>query len=323
MAGIGTRLRPHTHTIPKALVQVAGKPILGHILDELIPVGVTDIVLVTGYMADRVRRYVDRAYPALTVSYVHQEERRGLGHAIYLTKEHIRGGPALIVLGDTVVSADFAALLSGRKTLIGVKDVENPERFGVVEVKQGRVVNLVEKPDAPPSNLAIVGVYYIARTELLVECLQCIVSEDIRTKGEYQLTDALKLMLERGEEMGTFAVEGWHDCGRPETLLETNRFLLSRDGSTARDIPGSIVLDPVAIDETAIVESSVVGPYVSIAAGSVIRDSVIRNSIVSGNAHVERSLLESSLIGENAVVRGSFQRLNVGDSSEIDIGSLG
>jgi len=320
VAGIGTRLRPHTHTVPKALIQVAGKPILGHILDEIIPLGVRDVVLVTGYMGDRVKEYVDAAYGDLDVCYVHQEERRGLGHAIYLTKDQVAEGPTLIVLGDTIVAADFSALIGGERTLIGVKEVEDPQRFGIVEVENGRVRSLVEKPDVPPSNLAIVGLYYIVNTPLLFECLEEIVEKDIRTKGEYQLTDALLLMLERGEDMGTFTVQGWHDCGRPETLLETNRFLLERSGGNGREIPGSIVVGPVAIDPTAVIERSVVGPYVSVAAGAVIRDSILRDSILNANSVVERSLLSESLVGEGAVVKGAFRKLNVGDSSEIEFG---
>ena len=320
VAGIGTRLRPHTHTVPKALVQVAGKPILGHILDEVIPLGIREVVLVTGYMGDRVKAYVDEAYADLDICYVHQEERLGLGHAIHLAGECIDEGPVLIVLGDTIVTADFSALVGGSRTLIGVKDVDDPQRFGIVEVEDGTVKSLVEKPDVPPSNLAIVGLYYVANAQFLFECLREIVERDIRTKGEYQLTDALILMLERGEDMGTFPVQGWHDCGLPETLLETNRFLLEQSGGNGNQIPGSIVVPPVSIDPTAVIERSVVGPYVSVAAGSRISDSVVKDSILNANASVERSLLTGSLIGEGAVVRGDYRRLNVGDSSEVDIG---
>jgi len=321
VAGIGTRLRPHTHTIPKALVPVAGKPIVGHILEELAPLGVSEIVLVTGYMGDRVKDYVAEAYPHLDVCCVDQEERLGLGHAIYLTKECVADGPVLIVLGDTVVTADYSAFVGGGRTLIGVKEVEDPQRFGVVEVRDGRVMDLVEKPDVPPSNLAIVGLYYIVNSSLLFECLTEIVEKDIRTKGEYQLTDALKLMLERGENMGVYPVSGWHDCGLPETLLDTNRVLLERSGGNGKAIEGSIILPPVSIDPTAVIEKSVVGPYVSVAAGATVRDSVVRDSILSAGAIVEMSLLSRSLIGEGAVVRGHFQRLNVGDSSVIEIGA--
>lgn len=321
VAGIGTRLRPHTHTIPKALVPVAGKPIVGHILEEMEPMGVEEVVLVTGYMGDRVKEYVAEAYPRLNVCCVDQEERKGLGHAIYLTRECVEEGPLLIVLGDTIVTADYSALARGDRTLIGVKEVEDPSLFGVVEVDDGRVSGLVEKPDTPPSNLAIVGLYYIADVRLLYDSLSEVIERDIRTKGEYQLTDALKIMLERGEEMGTFPVEGWYDCGRPETLLEANRVLLERSGGNGEETEGAILLPPVSIDPTAEIERSVVGPYVSVAAGASIRDSVVRDSILNAGAVVERSVLGQSLVGEAAVVKGHFQKLNVGDSSEIDMGA--
>ncbi len=320
VAGIGTRLRPHTHTIPKALVQVAGKPILGHIIDQLVPLGITDIVLVTGYMGERVKEYVAEAYPDLAACYVDQEERKGLGHAIFLTRECVDDGPSLIILGDTIVTADFQALVKRRATAIGVKAVDDPRLFGVVEVEGGVVKSLVEKPDLPPSNLAIVGLYLIQNTGVLMECLAEIVDRDIRTKGEYQLTDALKIMLERGERMEPFEVEGWHDCGRPETLLETNRFLLERAGNGAPEIAGSVIIPPVSIDPSAVIENSILGPFVSIAAGSRVENSIVRDSIINSAAHVEMTLLANSLIGEGAVVRGHYQKLNVGDSSEIDIG---
>ncbi len=320
VAGIGTRLRPHTHTIPKALVQVAGKPILGHIIDQLVPLGITDIVLVTGYMGERVKEYVGQAYPDLAACYVDQEERKGLGHAIFLTRECVDDGPSLIILGDTIVTADFPGLVARGSTAIGVKVVDDPRLFGVVEVEDGVVKSLVEKPDIPPSNLAIVGLYLIQNTRLLMDCLSEIVDRDIRTKGEYQLTDALKLMLERGERMEPFEVEGWHDCGHPVTLLATNRFLLERAGNGSPEYPGSVVVAPVSIDPGAVIENSIVGPYVSIAAGSTVRNSIVRDSILNTSAHVETSILCESLIGEGALVRGHYQKLNVGDSSEIDNG---
>jgi glucose-1-phosphate thymidylyltransferase len=322
VAGIGTRLRPHTHTIPKALVQVAGKPILGHILDELVPLDVTDIVLVTGYMGERVRTYMEAEYPGLNVCYVHQEERLGLGHAIYLTRDCVGDEPVLIVLGDTIVTADYSALLKGDRTLIGVKEVDDPTRFGVVEVENGLVTGLVEKPDVPPSNLAIVGLYHINDSRSLFDALAEIIDHGVTTKGEYQLTDALRVMLEAGAEMGTFEVEGWYDCGLPDTLLETNRFLLERSGGNGEDLGGDdvVIIPPVSIDPSAVISRSIVGPYVSVAAGARIADSVVRDSILNASAEVERSLLDRSLIGESAVVQGHYQRLNVGDSSEIVIG---
>jgi len=196
VAGVGTRLRPLTHTTPKALVHVAGKPILGHILDALIPLGIDEVVLIVGYLGEQVVEYVRSTYP-LRVKFVEQPERKGLGHAIYLAKEQVPNDePILIVLGDTIFQADLAKVLADRRSAIGVREVEDPTRFGVVEMDGGSIKKLVEKPAVPPSNLAIVGVYYLTSSQRLFASLQEVIDRDIKVKGEYQLTDALQIMIE-------------------------------------------------------------------------------------------------------------------------------
>lgn len=318
VAGVGTRLRPHTHTLPKVLIHVAGKPILGHILDELKQIGVTEIVLVVGYMGDMVIDYVKKNYD-FQVNFVHQEELLGLGHAILLTKEFFDEEPVMIVLGDTIFKADFKGVLKGDSSYIGVKEVADPRRFGVVELSEGRIRNFIEKPEVPPSNLAIVGLYYLRNTRLLFQCLDNLVKEGKKTAGEFQLTDALQMMLKQGEEMRTFLVEGWFDCGKPETLLETNRRLLAVCSKLSPEVKKhNIILEPVYIAESAKVDSSVIGPYVSIAEGSVVQRAVIRNTIINENAIVKNILLDESLVGQGALVNGRMNRLNVGDSSQLD-----
>jgi len=318
VAGVGTRLRPHTHTLPKVLLHVAGKPILGHILDELKGIGVTEVVLVVGYMGDRVIDYVKSHYD-FKVKFVHQKELLGLGHAILLTKDFFGDEPTLIVLGDTVFKADFQSVLKGDCTCIGVKEVADPRRFGVVELAEGRIRSFVEKPEVPPSNLAIVGIYYIKNSPLLFQCLEEIVQAGKKTAGEFQLTDALQRMLEHQEEMRTFLVDGWYDCGKAETLLETNRRLLpvcSRWPSEMKK--NNIILEPVFIADSAKVEHSIIGPYVSIAEGSVVQRSVIRNTIINESSIVKNVLLDESLVGQQAQVNGRMNRLNLGDSSQLD-----
>ncbi len=318
VAGEGTRLRPHTHTQPKVLIHVAGKPILGHILDELKLVGVTHVTLVVGHMGDRVIDYVRKNYD-FDVTFVHQEELLGLGHAILLTKEFFREEPVLIVLGDTVFKADFQSVLKGDCNYIGVKEVRDARRFGVVELVEGKIRNFVEKPEVPPSNLAIVGLYYVRNAPLLFQCLEEIVQSGKRTAGEFQLTDALQQMLEQGEEMRAFLVDGWYDCGKPETLLETNRRLLAACPRLPDDIQkGNIVLEPIYVADSAKVTSSILGPYVSIAEGSVVQHAIVRNTIINQNAVVKNILLDESLVGQGAAVNGRMNRLNVGDSSQID-----
>ena len=318
VAGAGTRLRPHTHTTPKALVHVAGKPIIGHIIDVLLPVGVDEVILVVGRFGERIVDYVQRAYD-LKVKAVEQADPKGLGHAIFLTREAADPDePLLIVLGDTIFRADLHAALAPGKSAIGVAPVPNPQNFGVVEVEGERIARLVEKPANPRSNLAIVGVYYLRNAGALYSALQYVVDHGIRSRGEIQLTDALQVMLDRGEEMCTFPVEEWLDCGNPEALLATNRRLLERSAANQK-LPGEhvIVIPPVYIAPTARVTQSVIGPYVSIADGAVVQRSVIRNSIVNQGAEVSDILLADSIIGERAGVGGAFTRLNVGDSSEM------
>jgi glucose-1-phosphate thymidylyltransferase len=320
-AGIGTRLRPQTHTIPKALLNVAGKPILAHILDALVDRGIERIIVVAGYKGERVRAYLAERYRQ-GVEVIEQSERLGLGHAVHAAAGTIESGPVLIVLGDTIVEPQWEDFLSGDEAVIGVKEVEDPRRFGVVEVEGERVVRLVEKPADPPSPLAIVGIYYFPDARPLFASLAGLIARDMRTKGEYQLTDALQAMLQAGARMRIARVGGWFDCGNPETLLETNRHLL-RQVPQPLPIPGVTLLPPVFIAPTARIEKAVIGPFVSVADGAVVRRALVRDSIINEDARVEEVLLENSVVGESATVRGSFQRVNVGDFSEVDLSGRG
>ncbi len=316
-AGVGTRLRPQTHTVPKALVNVAGKPILGHILDALQGQGIDRIVVVVGYMGQRIEEYLRERYRG-AIEVVHQPERLGLGHAIAVTESVVPSGPVLIVLGDTIVEPDWSAYLKGDEAVLGVKEVDDPRRFGVVEVRGETVLRLVEKPADPPSNLAIVGLYYFPDAAPLHTKLHALMEEGERTKGEFQLTDALQKMLDDGFRMRISTVEGWFDCGKSETLLQTNQHML-RKVPQPTPIPGVTLVPPVFVAPTARIEKSILGPDVSVADGAVIRRAIVRDAIINEGALVEDMLLERSVVGENAVVRGSFQRLNVGDSSEVDL----
>jgi glucose-1-phosphate thymidylyltransferase len=316
VAGEGTRLRPHTHTVPKPLLRVAGKPILGHILDDIRNLGIDEVVLIVGYRGEEIVEYVRSTYD-MKVTVVEQQERMGLGHAIYLSREPVGSDPVLILLGDSIFKGDLARMARSGGNHIGVKRVPDPQRFGIVELEGERIAGVVEKPEKPRSDLAIVGIYFIEDSVALYDALESVIRSDTRTRGEFQLTDGLKLMIDRGIELRAFEVEGWFDCGKAETLLETNRALLDMI-SPEVEVPGSILIHPVYVAADARLESSVIGPYVSVAQGSVIRRSIIKDSIIGENAMVEDALLGSSLVGDNAAVKGNFKRLNVGDSSEID-----
>ncbi len=318
VAGVGTRLRPHTYTLPKVLLNVAGKPILGHILDKLLDEGITSATIIVGYLGELVEEYV-RAHYSFDVEFIQQPVREGLGHSIYLAKASLGSEPVLIILGDTIFEVDLRPVLRGDHSSLGVREVADPRRFGVVEMHDGVIVRLVEKPDDPPTNLAIVGLYLIKNPGLLAECLTELVESDHRTRGEYQLTDALQMMIERGETFTTFNVEGWFDCGKPETLLETNRHLLKRN-PLERAMPGVVINPPVHIAPTAQVTNSIIGPYATLADGAVVKDSIVTDAIVGVKATIEGATLRESIIGDEAVVRGRFNRVNTGASSELDLG---
>jgi len=316
VAGIGTRLRPHTHTAPKGLLHVAGKPILGHILDALKQVKIDEMIFIVGFMGEQIVEFVNKNYKFKS-RFIYQKELKGLGYAIWLASSEIENNePVLIVLGDTIFEADLSPVLKGKFDALGTKRVEDPRRFGMVKMEKGFARKLVEKPDKPTSNLAVVGVYYITSTEAFKESLGEIIKKRIMTKNEYQLTDALQLMIDKGVKFRTFEITGWYDCGKVETLLQTNRHLLSKIRSI-RKLKGSVIIPPVFVSKTALVKSSILGPHVSVAHKAVIQDSIIRDSIISERAVVNNSRLESSLIGNNAEVNGVFHQLNVGDSSEV------
>lgn len=320
VAGIGTRLRPHTHTVPKALMHVAGKPILAHILDELIAVGIDDVVFVVGHLGEMIEAYAREHYARLRLSFVPQMEPLGNGHAVYVAGRHLDGPPVLITFGDTIIKGDLAGLVRSADSMAGVKEVEDPRRLGVVELDPlGWIRRFVEKPEVPPTNLALIGVYLIRDSAALRLALERLIRENRRARGEYWLADGLQLMVQAGERMGTFPIEHWYDCGTAESLLHANHDLLelSPPGRTAFDT--SIVIPPSFVNPTAEIQGSVIGPYASVAEGARVANSVIRDSIVNAHASVEGAHLEHSIIGERAVVRGRPARVNVGDSSAIEL----
>jgi len=315
-AGIGSRLRPHTYSAPKALLHVAGKPILGHILDRVIGLpDLEEILIVTGFLGDQIQEYVDDHYQA-HVRYVHQQELKGLGYAIYLAAEHVNNSPTLVILGDTILETDFTHFLQPGKDVLGVQEVEDPRRFGIVEISDGQISRLVEKPTEPTSNLAAVGIYGFTNTDLLKECLGEVVRREAKTRGEIQITDALQMMVEHGSVMVPHTVRGWYDCGKLETLLQTNRHLLE-DSKKTYEIADSVVIPPSYISPSAEISHSVIGPFVSVGDNAHVVQSVVQNSIIGVGAHVKQCVLDSSMIGNAATVTGTFKHLNVGDFSEV------
>ncbi|MFZ0455067.1 MAG: sugar phosphate nucleotidyltransferase [Ignavibacteriaceae bacterium] len=317
VAGIGSRLKPHTFSTPKVLLNVGGKPIISHIIDKLLEEGINKATFVIGHLGEMIKEYIQNEYPQLNSDFIEQKNKEGLGHAIYTAIPTFDDKEIFIILGDTIFDVDLKSVFKMKHSSLGVKKVEDPRRFGVAVIKDGFVNKLVEKPQDSISNLALVGLYYIANSNTLKKGLDELIKKDIRTKGELQLTDALQIMINNGEKFTTFPVDGWYDCGKPETLLSTNKFLLGQKSSHGK-FENVVINEPVFIADNAKVENSVIGPYTTLDKNCVVKDCIIKNSIVGSKAIVTKTLLENSIIGNNSIIRGTYKRLNSGDSSEID-----
>jgi glucose-1-phosphate thymidylyltransferase len=323
VAGFGTRLRPHTHTQPKALIPVAGKPILAHIIDSLEEAGFTDFVFIIGYLGEKISDYVNENYSHLNATYVVQTVREGIGHALWTAKEHIENEDELLIaLGDTIFDMSMKDFMATEYSALGTKKVEDPRRFGVVEVGADGFINkLVEKPAVPVSNLALVGIYKVKDVPALMEALEYNITNDIRTKNEYQLTDALMRMIEHGQKFTVYNVENWFDCGKKDALLETNAILLKKPEfvtDSTDKFENTIIIPPVNIHESCKIKNSILGPNISIGADAIVENSIVRESIIGPHAEIRNAVMHDSLVGNEAILRGLSQSLNIGESTEIN-----
>ncbi len=324
VAGAGMRLRPHTYTQPKPLMPVAGKPIICFIIDKLVEVGLNDFVFVIGYLGDKIRDFIEERYPDLHTEFVYQEHREGSGHAIWTAREAIEDEDEIfIAFGDTIFDVDLRQMLDCASSCLGVKQVSDPREFGVAEFgEDGFVTRLVEKPRIPKSNMAIVGLYKVREVPELLKAVEFLMENDTRTVGEYQLTDALQHMVEQGIRFQTVPVSNWFDCGRKEVLLETNAMLLSQRGYAASesalpDLDNTIIIHPVFIGENCRISNSIIGPNVTIGNDVQINYSIVKDSIIGNFAALKDVVLNRSVIGSDAAVRGMNLSLNIGDNTEI------
>jgi len=314
---VGTRLRPHTYTIPKPLLPVAGKPIIDHILEPLAALEPEEVVFVVGHLGDQIVDYVRKNFGFRSV-FVRQTDLLGLGFAIHLALEEMASSPVMVILGDTIARTDYGRFADGEKNVIGLKQVDDPRRFGIAVIEDGRIVALEEKPERPRSDMALIGLYFFEDSGELNGHLEKLIESGKKTSGEIQLTDALEMMIQAGHDFRPYLVDDWYDCGKKETILETNRLILDESQEPV-DWAGSEIIEPVAIAADAEVTDSVIGPHVSISAGVRIKDSVVRDSIICAGAEIERCMLDQSIIGGGAVIREARGILNIGDSSEITI----
>ena len=323
VAGAGARLRPLTYTQPKPLIPIAGKPIISYIIDQLADVGIDDFIFIIGYLGEKIQHYVEKKYPNLKKSFVTQTQRLGPGHAIWTAKSHFEDADEVFIFfGDVIIDADFNEIINNPNSCLGIKQVKEPWNFGIVEHdRDGNIRSLSEKPKVPKSNLALVGIYKIKEVNELIAALDYKVSRDIRTHGEYHLTDALMFMSERGVHFDTTIVDNWFNCGIKEILLETNATFLERrqiESHGKGEFHTSIIIDPVSIGKNCKIDHSIVGPHVTIGNNTIISNSLIKNSIIGSYASIKEINLEKSIVGHDASITGIRQSLNIGDNTEID-----
>lgn len=319
LAGKGTRLRPHTHSKPKPLIKVAGKAVLGHILDRLKGQDISEIVFITGDMGEQIQTYVAKNYSYKT-RYVHQHELLGDGFALSLARDFI-DEDVLIIFVDTIFETDLSIIKHSKGDgIVWVKQTDNPERFGIVTLQDGFIKEIVEKPKHPQSNLAVIGLYYFKDSSKLFSYIGELINKKTTTNSEYRLADAIGMMIKDGMQLQAPEVDVWADCGKPETLLETNKYLLTNGNSKEIKTHNSVIIPPVYIEAGVIIENSIIGPNVSIAGNCIIKNSMIKDSILDQNSFVENCALRGSLIGDSALIKDTFRKLNVGDNSEIDFG---
>ena len=322
MAGLGSRLRPHTWSKPKPLLHIAGRTVLDYFLDQFNTLPDADnaeYIFIVNQPGDQVKDFMSQRYPHRKCSYVLQSEMRGQSDALFLAREYLHG-PLLMAFSDTLVETDLSLLKDyPYDALAWVKPVPDPRRFGVAQVNgEGWVTRLVEKPAEITNNLVVVGFYYFRSGEELMGAIDEQMHRGTTLKGEYFLADAINILLERGHKMRTVTVGNWLDAGTPDALLETNRYLLEQghgNGTAAARRPGVTIIPPVYIHESAVIENSVIGPNVSVDQDCRLQNVIIRNSIVERGTQLSQMVLADSLIGRQTVLQGQFKRLNLGDNA--------
>jgi len=322
VAGAGARLRPLTYTQPKPLIPVAGKPIISYIIDDLTKVGVKKFIFVIGYLGEKIENYIREAYPKLDMEFVEQSKREGSGHAIWLAKDKwVKAKEIIIMFGDTILDLDFNKILNSKNSVLCVKEVKDPTKFGVIEMDaDGELARVVEKPRIPKSNLAMVGLYKIKKVKELAKALDNNIENNFRSEGEFPLTDALQQMINKNVKFDILKADNWYDCGKREILLETNATMLDRnyDFDSVPQFDSAIFIHPVSIGKNCKIINSIIGPHVTIGDNVEVKSAIIKNSIIGNFTHIKEAVLHRSVIGNDTVITGIQQSLNIGDNTEID-----
>jgi glucose-1-phosphate thymidylyltransferase len=326
LAGKGTRLRPHTHTTPKPLLRVGGKPVMSYILDDLRELGVNEAVFITGYLKEKIEEYIAREYPDFTVHYVEQPVQNGTAGAVQLAAPFV-DAEVLIIFVDTLFDADLSLvkrLPADYAGVIWAKEVEDYQRFGVIVIDDaGNMKRIIEKPTDPISRLANIGLYYIRDWRLLYEGINATMEGPPAKSGEFYLTDAFQYMIDRGAKIRVEEVQGWYDCGELTTLLETNRHVLEHGGRARPPDGGRSVRvhPPVRVAEGVTIENAEIGPNVTIETGTIVRAATLRDTIVGESCTIEDTRLHDSMIGDHVSVRGLKGAVSLGDHADVETGA--
>src|SRR6185369_3742573 len=320
LAGKGTRLRPHTHLVPKPMLKIAGKPVMAYILEDLRKLGnVEQIVYITGHLKEKVEEYATTEFADLPSVYVEQKVQDGTAGAVKLAQPYV-DQDVLIIFVDTIFETDLSVLkTTDADGIIWVKEVEDYQRFGVVvKDENDNMTQIVEKPSTPISKSANIGLYYMKNWKLLYEGIDHVLTQP-KNKGEYYLTDAFQYMIDHGAKLKVVDVEGWYDAGKLDTLLETNQIVLSK-GAARRpaNVEASVTIhDPVYIEDDVMLSNATIGPNVTLGKGSRVEGSTLTDTIVGSKCTIKHSTLHNSLIGDEVVIEGLRGEVTLSDHAEV------
>lgn len=316
LAGKGTRLRPHTHHVPKPMLKVAGRPVMDWVMDRLSGVDVSELIFITGHLKEQVEKYATGRY-GYPCRYIEQVVQDGTAGAVNLARPHVQE-PILIIFVDTIFEADLSIIpRTNADGIIWAKEVEDYQRYGVVVTdREGFMTRIVEKPVEPISKLANIGLYYIKDVAALWRGIDHVLAAP-KNKGEYFLTDAFQHMIEHERKIFTAEVGGWYDCGKLETLLETNATLLAQGAARRPELPGVTVREPVYIEDGVTIEASTIGPNVAVERGTVIRDATIEHSIIGTDCRLTGVTLRHAMLGRRVRINGFTGSASIGDDSEL------
>ena len=320
LAGKGTRLRPHTHLVPKPMLKIAGKPVMAYILEDLQKLGnVEQVVYITGHLKEKVEAYTRKEFASLPAVFVEQTVQDGTAGAVKLAQPYV-DQDVLIIFVDTIFETDLSVIRhTDADGIMWVKEVEDYQRFGVVVTdKDGNMTQIVEKPTTPISKRANIGLYYIKNWKLLYEGIDHVLTQP-KNKGEYYLTDAFQYMIDKGAKIKVVDVEGWYDAGKLDTLLETNRTVLEKGAARRpKSVPAGVTInDPVYIEDDVTLASSTIGPNVSLGAGTKVEGSTLSDTVIGKQCIVKGATLTNSLVGDDVTIEGLTGELTVSDHSEI------